>query len=159
MKSAVYATSPARPRAAAALERVLDSRAANDYLFSVFCQNTLMHPMAFERYYRASTERASLESSGPNLWLAYLTRDTDALKGSRQTQPPRSNRLRAIENLDTLEEIDGAVIRTSVLEVLSREPAVRPRCDVCGCSGRTVFSTTPRRIFAAGSRPTPRNTS
>ncbi len=123
VKDAVYATSSARPRAAAALERVLDSRAANDYLFSVFCQNTLMHPMAFERYYRASMERASLESSGPNIWLAYVARDTDALKAvAADSNADAWKQFRAIEYLDSLNALDDAVIRASVLGVLSRKP-------------------------------------
>ena len=123
VKDGLYATSPSRPRAAASLERVLDSRAANDYLFSVFCQNTLMHPMAFERYYRTSMERSSLESSGPNIWFAYLARDTDALRAvAADSGADDWKQIRAIRYLDTLEALDPAAIRTYVLGVLARKP-------------------------------------
>jgi hypothetical protein len=123
VKDSVYATNAARPRAAASLERVLDSRAANDYLFGSFCQNTLMHPMAFERYYRTSMERASLESSGPDIWFAYLARDTDALKAvAADPGADAWKQFRAIEYLDSLDALDDAAIRSSVLGVLSRKP-------------------------------------
>ncbi|MCM3875446.1 MAG: hypothetical protein NEA02_03405 [Thermoanaerobaculia bacterium] len=123
VKDSVYATNAARPRAAASLERALDSRAANDYLFGAFCQNTLMHPMAFERYYRTSMERASLESSGPNIWFAYLARDTDSLRAvAADSGADEWKQSQAIEYLVSLDALDGAAIRTSVLGVLSRKP-------------------------------------
>jgi tetratricopeptide (TPR) repeat protein len=123
INEAVYATSPARQKGAAALERVLDSRAANDYLFSLLCRNTLMHPLAFDRYYRASMERASPEGSGPDAWFAYMARDTDALKAIAADPGAEAwKRFRAIEYLDSLHALDDAAIRASVLAVLSRKP-------------------------------------
>lgn len=123
VKDAVYATSPARPKAAALLERVLDSRAANDYLFSLFCKDTLMHPLAFERYYRASMQRAAQDGVGASLWFAYIARDTDTLKAiAADPAADEESQLRAIENLASLRAIDPPAIRTSVLAVLSRKP-------------------------------------
>ena len=123
LKDVLYATAPARPRAAASLERVLDSRAANDFVFSSFCKNTLMHPVAFERYYRSSMDRASLESSGPDVWFAYQARDTDALKVIATGSGAKAwEQFSAIEYLDALDAIDDATTRALVLGVLSRKP-------------------------------------
>lgn len=131
VKDALYATSPARPKAAAALERVLDSRAANDYLFSMFCRNTLMHPLAFERYYRASMERASQEGVGPSLWFAYVGRDTDTLKAiAADPAADEESQLRAIQHLVSLRALEPAAIRTSVLAILARHP---PSGTAMGC--------------------------
>ncbi len=124
VKDAVYATSPARPRAAAALERVLDSRAANDFLFGTLCQYTLVHPLAFERYYRASMERAYLETVGPNVWFAYLARDAAALKAvAADPGASEEQQLQAVQHLDWLEAIDDSAIRTAILAILSRHPS------------------------------------
>ncbi len=123
LENALYATSSARPKAAAALERVLDSRAANDYLFGAFCQNTLMHPVAFERYYRASMERVSLETTGPNLWFAYLARDTATL--TRVAADPGADperRVLAVSYLDDLEALAVAEVGTLVRAILARTP-------------------------------------
>ncbi|MFI5119097.1 MAG: hypothetical protein ACHQM4_01710 [Thermoanaerobaculia bacterium] len=123
VKDGLYATSPSRPRAAASLERVLDSRAANDYLFSVFCQNTLMHPMAAKRYYQASMERFSLESSGANGWFAYLARDTGALKAlAADPGADEETQLQAVRHLYDLGALDPAELRAYVRAILSRTP-------------------------------------
>ncbi|HTS02148.1 MAG TPA: hypothetical protein VMN04_06465, partial [Thermoanaerobaculia bacterium] len=126
VQEAVYATSPARPKAAAALERVLDSRAANDYLFSVLCRNTLMHPVAHERYYRASMERGYLERSGPDVWFAFLARDTDALKAiAADVGENEDTRLAAVKHLGSLDALDRSATRAAVLAIISRHPGDR----------------------------------
>lgn len=160
VNQAVYATSPARQKGAAALERVLDSRAANDYLFSLLCRNTLMHPIAFDRYYRASAERAVKEGPGPSLWYAYVARDTETLKViAADPANDEESQLRAIEYLVSLKALEPAAIRTSVLAVLARRPGTATAMGACASSRRTASSPTPRRISGSGSRPTPTSTS
>ncbi|MGZ6971305.1 MAG: tetratricopeptide repeat protein, partial [Thermoanaerobaculia bacterium] len=121
VNEALYATSPARPRAAAALERVLDSRTANDYLFSVFCHYTLMHPIAFERYYRASRECIGRHSDDP--WLALQLNDAVRLRAiASDPEADEETQLQAIQYLGSMDAIEPAAIRTAILGILSRHP-------------------------------------
>jgi tetratricopeptide (TPR) repeat protein len=121
VKDSVYATSSARPRAAASLERVLDSRAANDYLFGAFCHNTLMHPIAFERYYRASMERAGWQVG--DAWLAYQLNDGARLRAiASDPEVDGETQLQAIKYLDSMDAIEPEAIRTAILGILSRHP-------------------------------------
>ncbi len=121
VNEALYATSPARPRAAAALERVLDSRAANDHLFSGFCHYTLMHPIAFERYYRASMERAGWQTGDP--WFAHQLNDAVRLRAiASDPEMDEETQLQAIKYLDSMDAIEPEAIRIAILGILSRHP-------------------------------------
>jgi hypothetical protein len=121
VNKALYSTSPARPSAAAALERVLDSRAANDYLFSVFCHYTLMHPIAFERYYRASRERVGRYSDDP--WLAHQLNDAARLRAiASDPEADEEAQLQAIKYLDAMDAIEPEATRIAILGILSRHP-------------------------------------
>ncbi len=116
------ATSPERFSAAAALERILDSRPANRYLFCLVCLHPLLSPVAAEEYYRANLETAGA-GRDLNPWLADRLGDVARLEAIAfdATADPET-RLQALQHLDNKTLISGEKLRTSLLDVLAHAP-------------------------------------
>lgn len=123
LREALYATSSAKPKAAAILERILDSRPENDYLFSTMCRQSLMHPVASDQYYRASVERAGKKGALQDTWLAYQAQDAVRLRAI-SSDPAMSAYagVWAVTYLKKLGVLSPEEIRASLLGILSRKP-------------------------------------